>query len=514
MKTGNSIRQKLTLIITMTSGIALVLACSAFMAHELLTYRAALAEGVDSLAGIVGTNCTAAIAFNDPKAAEETLAALRREQDILSAAIYAADGSRFAAYRRPGPGASPPPAVPGPDGTTFHSDRIVLFRGIEHDGRRIGTVCIQQDLAPVRARLVRYGLITVLVLLAALGTSFWIASRLQRVISHPILRLAETARRVSSEKDYAVRADAAPARDELGVLVDTFNEMLEQIQRRDAELQKAHDELEARVAERTRALQDEIGVRERAESELKVYMARLERSNKELQDFAHVASHDLQEPLRKVQAFGDRLKMKCADALGEEGRDYLDRMQGAASRMSTLIHDLLTFSRVTTKAQPFTRVDLGVVAREVLGDLEIRIEQSGGRVEVSGLPTIEADPVQMRQLLQNLIGNALKFHRPGVPPVVRVTGEILRNGAEAPRCRIAVEDNGIGFEARYRDRLFNVFQRLHARSEYEGTGIGLAVCRKIVERHGGTIDAESRPGEGSRFTAILPLRQVSREERP
>jgi signal transduction histidine kinase len=186
-------------------------------------------------------------------------------------------------------------------------------------------------------------------------------------------------------------------------------------------------------------------------------------------------------------------------------------MQAAAGRMRSLINDLLTFSRVETKAQPFRPVDLGRVAREVLSDLEGRIEQTGARVEVDGLPTVEAEPTQMRQLLQNLIGNALKFHRPGEPPVVQVHGrpalapEGEGDAADPTLCRIAVQDNGIGFDEKYLDRIFGVFQRLHGRGEYEGTGMGLAICRKIVDRHGGSITARSAPGHGATFLVTLPL---------
>jgi signal transduction histidine kinase len=254
--------------------------------------------------------------------------------------------------------------------------------------------------------------------------------------------------------------------------------------------------------------------RQEANDALTALATRLEQSNRELQDFASVASHDLQEPLRKIQQFGDRLRTRFAAPLGDEGRDYVARMHAAAARMQTLINDLLAFSRVTTKAQPFAPVDLGQVVSEVLMDLETRIETTGGKVDVDPLPTIDADPVQMRQLFQNLIANALKFHRPAVPPVVRITSAPpdAHNGSPPASYEIRVTDNGIGFDEKYLDRIFNVFQRLHGRGTYEGTGIGLAVCRKIVERHGGTITAHSRENEGSAFVVTLPATHAQRPE--
>ncbi|HUA69384.1 MAG TPA: ATP-binding protein [Candidatus Saccharimonadales bacterium] len=248
-----------------------------------------------------------------------------------------------------------------------------------------------------------------------------------------------------------------------------------------------------------------------SEEKLRQSMAQLERSNRELQDFAYVASHDLQEPLRKIIVFGDRLKEKAADRLEPETLDYLQRMQKAATRMQNLINDLLTFSRVTTKAQPFTPVNLAKTAHEVVDDLEGRIEQTNGRIELGELPAIEAEPLQMRQLLQNLIGNALKFRRPELPPVVRIaakifTGPLPQNPDSPPQslCELTVSDNGIGFDEKYLDRIFNVFQRLHNRNEYEGTGMGLAIARKIVLYHGGAITAKSAPGLGATFIVTLP----------
>ena len=262
-----------------------------------------------------------------------------------------------------------------------------------------------------------------------------------------------------------------------------------------------------------------INERKESEEKLRMAAARLQRSNSELQEFASVASHDLQEPLRKIQAFGDRLRLKCGGVLSEAGHDYLERMQDAARRMQTLLHDLLTLSRVTSKAQPFESVRLEEVVRQVVSDLEVRIEQLGAGIETGTLPTVEADASQMRQLFQNLISNALKFQRPGVRPEVVISSKIrvvedqVIPGALPGDnvCQIFVQDNGIGFDEKYAERIFTVFQRLHSRSEYEGTGIGLAVCRKIMERHGGVITAKSAEGEGATFIVTLPVKQRIKE---
>ncbi|MDX6383311.1 MAG: hypothetical protein QOK48_884 [Blastocatellia bacterium] len=260
----------------------------------------------------------------------------------------------------------------------------------------------------------------------------------------------------------------------------------------------------------------DITDRKRVDEKLKLYSDKLERSNRELQDFAQVASHDLQEPLRKILSFGDRLKTKAGESLDGDSQDYLQRMCNAAARMQTLINDLMAFSRVEIKGQAFVPTDLSVIAREVTADLETRIEQAGGRVEIGELPTIDADPMQMRQLLQNLLGNSLKYYRAGVPPVVRISGqrlaarrpEFANESAPAPQfCEILVTDNGIGFDEKYLDRIFTVFQRLHKKGEYEGTGVGLAICRKIVDRHSGTITARSSPGKGATFVVTLPVIQ-------
>ncbi len=256
------------------------------------------------------------------------------------------------------------------------------------------------------------------------------------------------------------------------------------------------------------AVRYEITERKVAEERLKVYAKKLEISNQELQDFASVAAHDLQEPLRKIQTFADRVKTKSKDSIAPDALDYLDRVQNSAKRMQILINDLLTYSRVTTKAKPFSSVSLNETVKQVCSDLEVRIEQSQGQVHFSDLPAIDADPTQMHQLFLNLIGNGLKFHKPNQSPIVVISAEIVKSsfmGNIESICKIFVKDNGIGFDEKYLDRIFTIFQRLHGRHEYEGTGIGLAVCRKIVDRHGGILTAKSAIGEGSTFIVTLPV---------
>lgn len=261
------------------------------------------------------------------------------------------------------------------------------------------------------------------------------------------------------------------------------------------------------------AIRFEITDRKQGEVKLKKYSEELERSNEELANFASVAAHDLQEPLRKIQTFADRIVQKDATRLSGQGKDYLDRMCKAARRMQLLISDLLTYSRVSSRFQPNEKVSLTKIIEQVLEDLELKVENLAAKVNVAPLPSVEADAVQMRQVFQNLIGNALKFHRDGVKPRVEIGvkqsgDESLLNSNQTVSeglVQIFVKDNGIGFDEKYLDRIFTIFQRLHGRSEYEGTGVGLAVCRKIVDRHGGRLSAKSRPGMGSTFIVELPI---------
>lgn len=291
------------------------------------------------------------------------------------------------------------------------------------------------------------------------------------------------------------------------LLFEEVQAELDRSQKLERALVEEKEALESRVKSRTRQLQEtneglEAEVERRRSAEIE-----LQRSNQELQDFAYAASHDLQEPLRKIQAFGDILENEFSDQLGE-GAEYLSRMHAAAGRMSKLIEDLLAFSRVTTKQPEPSKIDLNDILDDVISDLENRIKTTNGTVHVDELPVVLADPTHMRQLFQNLIGNALKFHREGVDPEVKVSCSTSKS--DDSMYEIIISDNGIGFDKKYAERIFGVFQRLHGRDSYEGTGIGLAICRKIVTRYGGTITAEGMSEKGTTFTINLP--KVAKEK--
>lgn len=358
-----------------------------------------------------------------------------------------------------------------------------------------GNAAEAYSLATTTATLARNIGVSLIVIALSLGSV--IAVVIGRAISIPLLRLTGGAEKIA-RGDLATRVQIHTP-DEFGALAGSFDHMAAVVDERTSALEAEIVERK-RAEERVNSAVDRLSV---SHEELARLNIELERSNEELDTFAQVASHDLQEPLRKIQTFGDRLGAMYHNELGERGQDYLARMQGAAGRMQDLIRDLLSYSRVTTNAKQFETVDLAKIAQEVVSDLETRIRATDGRVEIGELPVIEADALQMHQLFQNLIGNALKYHKPEEAPRVTVREE---TDGSAPNevCRVYVEDNGIGFDEKYNERIFGMFERLHGRDSYEGTGVGLAVCHRIVDRHRGRITAQGTPGEGAVFVVQLP----------
>ncbi len=461
------IRQRLMAILLLTSGVVVVLTCAAFLAYEFVTFRQTTLKNLSTLGGIIAANSTASLAFQNEGDAREILSALRAEPHVVAAALYDKDGKLFARYPADLPVAAFP-AAPDRDGYRFeHSDLVGFAPVAQASNPRLGTLYLQSDLTAVYGTLRLAGAIAALVMAVSLLVAYLLSATLQGTISRPILALAETAKSVSDRSDYSVRAPKLGG-DELGLLTDAFNQMLSRIEDQD-----------------------------RARGQL---ITELEHSNKELEQFAYVASHDLQEPLRMVSSYTELLERRYGDKLDDKAREFIGYAVDGAVRMQRLINDLLEFSRVSTRGKALQPVDVTRVLGTVRANLSVAIQDAGALVTNDDLPTVMADETQLVQLLQNLIGNAIKF-RGRDRPHVHVGAQ-----ATATEWVFAVRDNGIGIAPEYFERIFVIFQRLHARDEYPGTGIGLAVCRRILDRHGGRIWVESEPGHGSTFYFALPTR--------
>lgn len=464
----------------LVSAAALLLACTGFFIYDQITFRESLVRTLSAQAQIIASNSVSALIFNDPQAAANTLSALRRSTNIASAGILTPDNRPFAQYER-GPEDQivniRPLRGEGVEGHWFGAAHVVLMRKILSEGKLVGYVYLRADLHEIHQRLRRYALIAVSVLLMSLLLALAVSSAFGKTVARPIVALASAARQVSGNRDYGVRMPRSTDNDELAVLIDSFNEMLNEIQQRDRALRAAHDELEQRVTDRTREL-----------------MA----ANRELEAFSYSVSHDLRGPLDSLNGFIYVLLQRYGQALGADGQDLVQQIRASSRRMLQLIDDLLNLSRVSSSTMHSEAVDLRALAFSIAE--ELRRSNPERRVEfvISNVPQAHGDAHLLHIVLENLLRNAWKYTSQHATACIEF-GSLSRDGHSI----YFVRDDGAGFDPASIKRLFQPFQRLHSSAEFPGTGIGLATVARIVHRHGGEIWAEGGIERGATFYFTL-----------
>jgi signal transduction histidine kinase len=471
-----SISARLYWINALVSGIALALAYIAFFAYNLVASREVAVNNLTSEAKIIGYNSVSAVLYNDPSAATATLSALGSSGDITSAAIYTQSGELFAHYPANGAPLVQPQISPA------HNARFVSEYGLDvlvaspivSEGKVQGTVYIHAHLRGVREQAIRYGLITACILVPCLALALFAGSLSRRLLSEPIVSLADTARLVTRYRDYSLRFEPTQRYNELESLTQAFNEMLGEIQRRDAALEQARNDLERRVEERT---------------------SQLRAANRELESFSYTVAHDLRGPLEIISNICFLIQNP------EDGADLvkshdpmLQRLNASVSDMSHIIDDLLNLSRAGSAGLHLKQLDLSAMASSILKDLATA--HPDRRVDCIVRPGcyVMADKGLMQIVLQNLLRNAWKFS--SRTPEAQVEFGCMQQGNDTI---YFVRDNGAGFDQRLVGRLFQPFQRLHAETEFTGSGIGLATVQRIISRHEGTIWAEGEIGKGATF---------------
>lgn len=494
---ARSIRFKFTLVVIASTLSALVVAGAALAAYELRTYQKAGVDDLLTQVEILGRASAPALMFNDPKAADENLALLKARPQIRAAALYDARGRVVAAYRHSQAAGVAVPALPDFDGARVQGGELVAFRRIVENKEIVGTVYMSvtyELMERLRDYLGILLLVMLLSLVVAVATSGW----LQAGLTRPIVGVARVAREVMEKRDFSLRVRKT-TQDELGDLADAFNAMLAEVGRRAEALEAANATLAREAAERQRADEELRQLNAELERRVAARTAQLESANKELEGFSYSVSHDLRAPLRWIVGFSDALMEDHGPALDAEARRKIDVIRGEGKRMGELIDDLLAFSRLGRKALQLQDLDMAALARTCWDALAAQQDLARVDVRIGALPRVRGDRVLMGQVLTNLLSNAIKFS--GKKEVPRIDVSAVTDEKEHI---FYVRDNGAGFNPKYQAKLFGVFQRLHDAAEFPGTGVGLALVQRIVNRHGGRVWAEGQPGEGATFYFTCP----------
>jgi signal transduction histidine kinase/CheY-like chemotaxis protein len=511
----HSISRKLTWMNMLVSSAALLLACAAFIAYDMVTFRETMVRNLSTQAQIIGSNTASALLFNDPQSAENTLSALKAAHNILSAGIFTPDGRLFASYSRDAAGQiSVLPSIPSGQ-TEIHwlkNEEIVLVRSMVFEGKPTGTVYIRSDVEELNRRLMRYAGIAAIVLSACLLAALLISSIFRKAVADPIVRLAEVARVVSRDKNYSVRATPTRSPGELAILIDAFNDMLAQIQQSELALRKAHDGLEQRVQERTAEL--EAAKKEVEEFSHSVLLAKeeVERGSKFKDQFLSTMSHELRTPLNAVLGFSDLLADERYGPLNERQQRYVSHIHTGGKHLLSLISDILDLSKIEAGRMELAVESLRVetIFGEVLSAMRPLADKKSQELSMSveaGL-AVRADSTRFKQVLMNLLGNAIKFTPDGGR--IELAARLVHD-----KVRVEVRDNGPGIPPEEQKRIFEAFYRLRdSGKKTEGTGLGLAITHLLVELHGGEMDLDSQIGQGSCFHFCLPVAVAMKESLP
>jgi signal transduction histidine kinase len=472
------IQKKLTIVILFTSGAVFLLTAVSFFAYELFTFKQTTTSHLSTLGEMIGENSTAALAFDDSSSANEILQALRAEKHIVAACIYNKSGQLFAVYPAQAAARNFPPVSAATD-FQFHNSFIEGFQLIRQNDSFLGTLYLKSDTRAFISRLKLYLSIALLITLVSSILAYFLSRQLQRQISKPILALTNTAQIISGQRDYSVRA-AKYGKDEIGVLADGFNSMLEEIEKMEKSLKDANRNLEERVAARTEELQS---------------------LNRELESFSYSVSHDLKAPLRIIQSYSGILKDEYSSMLDENANKLTDRIIRNAGKMNLLIDDMLSLAHlrsVETKIEP---INMSQAIQQVLNEAE-NLEKGNRSIIIhqgNYLPVM-GDTNLIFQVLRNLIFNAFKYTRSKAETVISIGSYLDKNEVV-----YYVKDNGAGFDMAYEEKLFKEFQRLHTGENFEGTGVGLAIVKRIITRHEGRVWAEGKVDEGASFYFSVPV---------